>query len=285
MKGNILNGIPVASDIKADVANKVGELQSQGIHPCLSTVLVGDDMASATYVKNKHKAAADVGIISLDYRLSKNLEEAELLELIRSLNNDEKVHGILVQLPLPQHINVFKVVESIKPAKDVDGLTAFNAGMLMNGRAILKPCTPSGVIELFNFYGIEITGMDVTVVNRSNLVGTPLMFLLLERDATVTICHSKTKDLIAKLRNADVIISAVGNPNKFVIDAGMVKEGSIVVDIGISRQKGKLVGDVDFNSVIEKAKWLTPVPGGVGPLTIAMLLKNTVSAASLQALD
>jgi len=285
LKGNILNGIPVASDIKADVANKVGELQSQGIHPCLSTVLVGDDMASATYVKNKHKAAADVGIISLDYRLSKNLEEAELLELIRSLNNDEKVHGILVQLPLPQHINVFKVVESIKPAKDVDGLTAFNAGMLMNGRAILKPCTPSGVIELFNFYGIEITGMDVTVVNRSNLVGTPLMFLLLEKDATVTICHSKTKDLIAKLRNADVIISAVGNPNKFVIDAGMVKEGSIVVDIGISRQKGKLVGDVDFNSVIEKARWLTPVPGGVGPLTIAMLLKNTISAVSLQAPD
>jgi methylenetetrahydrofolate dehydrogenase (NADP+)/methenyltetrahydrofolate cyclohydrolase len=285
LKGNILNGIPVASDIKADVANKVGELQSQGIHPCLSTVLVGDDMASATYVKNKHKAAAEVGIISLDHRLSKDLEEVELLELIRSLNNDEKVHGILVQLPLPKHINVFKVIDSIKPAKDVDGLTAFNAGMLMNGRAILKPCTPSGVIELFNFYGIEITGMDVTVVNRSNLVGTPLMFLLLERDATVTICHSKTKDLIAKLRNADVIISAVGNPHKFVIDAGMVKEGSIVVDIGISRQKGKLVGDVDFNSVIEKARWLTPVPGGVGPLTIAMLLKNTISAVSLQAPD
>jgi methylenetetrahydrofolate dehydrogenase (NADP+) / methenyltetrahydrofolate cyclohydrolase len=285
LKGNILNGIPVASDIKADVANKVGELQSQGIHPCLSTVLVGDDMASATYVKNKHKAAAEVGIISLDHRLSKDLEEVELLKLIRSLNNDEKVHGILVQLPLPKHINVFKVIDSIKPAKDVDGLTAFNAGMLMNGRAILKPCTPSGVIELFNFYGIELTGMDVTVVNRSNLVGTPLIFLLLEKDATVTICHSKTKDLIAKLRNAEVIISAVGNPNKFVIDAGMVKEGSIVVDIGISRQKGKLVGDVDFNSVIEKAKWLTPVPGGVGPLTIAMLLKNTVSAASLQALD
>ena len=157
MKGNILNGIPVASDIKADVANKVGELQSQGIHPCLSTVLVGDDMASATYVKNKHKAAADVGIISLDYRLSKDLEEVELLELITSLNNDVKVHGILVQLPLPKHINVFKVIDSIKPAKDVDGLTAFNAGMLMNGRAILKPCTPSGVIELFNFLPTRVT--------------------------------------------------------------------------------------------------------------------------------
>ena len=285
MKGKILNGIPVASNIKAAVANRVGELQSQGIHPCLSTVLVGDDMASATYVKNKHRAAAEVGIISSDYRLSKDSQEVELLELIRSLNNDEKVHGILVQLPLPQHMDVFKVIDSIKPAKDVDGLTAYNGGMLMKGRPILKPCTPSGVMELFSFYDIEITGMDVTVVNRSNLVGTPLLFLLLEKDATVTICHSKTKDLITKLRSADVIISAVGDPNKFVIDAGMVKEGSIVVDIGISRQKGKLVGDVDFESVIEKAKWLTPVPGGVGPLTIAMLLSNTVSAASLQALD
>jgi len=271
----------VASDIKAYVANRVGELQSQGIHPCLSTVLVGDDMASATYVKNKHKAAADVGIISSDYRLSKDSEEVELLKLIRSLNSDDKVHGILVQLPLPHHINVFKVIDSIKPEKDVDGLTAYNAGMLMNGRAVLKPCTPSGIMELFTIYGIEITGMDVAVVNRSNLVGRPLMSLLLEKNATVTICHSKSKDLITKLRNADIIISAVGNRNEFVIDASMVKQGSIVIDVGISRQKGKLVGDVDFNSVIEKAKWLTPVPGGVGPLTVAMLLKNTVSAVSL----
>jgi methylenetetrahydrofolate dehydrogenase (NADP+)/methenyltetrahydrofolate cyclohydrolase len=281
LKGNILNGIPVASDIKAYVANRVGELQSQGIHPCLSTVLVGDDMASATYVKNKHKAAADVGIISLDYRLSKDSEEAELLKLIRSLNSDDKVHGILVQLPLPHQINVSKVIESIKPEKDVDGLTAYNAGMLMKGRAVLKPCTPSGVMELFTFYGIEITGLDVAVVNRSNLVGIPLLFLLLEKNATVTICHSKSKDLVTKLRNADIIISAVGNRNEFVIDASMVKQGSIVIDVGISRQNGKLVGDVDFNSVIEKARWLTPVPGGVGPLTIAMLLKNTISAVSL----
>lgn len=271
----------MASDIKAQVANRVEELQSQGIHPCLSTVLVGDDMASATYVKNKHKAAADVGIISLDYRLSKDSEDAELLKLIRSLNSDDKVHGILVQLPLPHQINVSKVIDSIKPEKDVDGLTAYNAGMLMNGRAVLKPCTPSGVMELFTFYGIEITGLDVAVVNRSNLVGIPLLFLLLEKNATVTICHSKSKDLVTKLRNADIIISAVGNRNQFVIDASMVKQGSIVIDVGISRQKGKLVGDVDFNSVIEKAKWLTPVPGGVGPLTIAMLLKNTISAVSL----
>ena len=163
----------------------------------------------------------------------------------------------------------------------MDGLTAYNAGMLMNGRAVLKPCTPSGVMELFTFYGIEITGLDVAVVNRSNLVGIPLLFLLLEKNATVTICHSKSKDLVTKLRNADIIISAVGNRNQFVIDASMVKQGSIVIDVGISRQKGKLVGDVDFNSVIEKAKWLTPVPGGVGPLTIAMLLKNTISAVSL----
>ena len=163
----------------------------------------------------------------------------------------------------------------------MDGLTAYNAGMLMNGRAGLKPCTPSGVMELFAFYGIEITGLDVAVVNRSNLVGIPLLFLLLEKNATVTICHSKSKDLVTKLRNADIIISAVGNRNEFVIDASMVKQGLIVIDVGISRQKGKLVGDVDFNSVIEKAKWLTPVPGGVGPLTIAMLLKNTISAVSL----
>jgi methylenetetrahydrofolate dehydrogenase (NADP+)/methenyltetrahydrofolate cyclohydrolase len=281
LKGNILNGIPVASDIKAYVANRVRELQSQGIHPCLSTVLVGDDMASATYVKNKHKAAADVGIISLDYRLSKDSEEAELLKLIRSLNSDDKVHGILVQLPLPHQINVSKVIDSIKPEKDVDGLTAYNGGMLMKGRAVLKPCTPSGVMELFTFYGIEITGLDVAVVNRSNLVGIPLLFLLLEKNATVTICHSKSKDLVTKLRNADIIISAVGNRNQFVIDASMVKQGSIVIDVGISRQKGKIVGDVDFNSVIEKARWLTPVPGGVGPMTIAMLLRNTISAVSL----
>ena len=271
----------MASDIKAYVANRVRELQSQGIHPCLSTVLVGDDMASATYVKNKHKAAADVGIISLDYRLSKDSEEAELLKLIRSLNSDDKVHGILVQLPLPHQINVSKVIDSIKPEKDVDGLTAYNGGMLMKGRAVLKPCTPSGVMELFTFYGIEITGLDVAVVNRSNLVGIPLLFLLLEKNATVTICHSKSKDLVTKLRNADIIISAVGNRNQFVIDASMVKQGSIVIDVGISRQKGKIVGDVDFNSVIEKARWLTPVPGGVGPMTIAMLLRNTISAVSL----
>jgi len=197
------------------------------------------------------------------------------------LNNDPAVHGILVQLPLPSHIDEIEIINVLSPLKDVDGLTPYNAGMLQNGTALLKPCTPSGVIELLDYYKIDVSGMDAVIVNRSNLVGKPLAFLLLERNATVTVCHSKTKDLDKKLRNADLVVTAVGNRQRFTLTADMIKEGAVIIDVGTARVGGKLTGDADFDSVKQKASWITPVPGGVGLMTRAMLLKNTVSAASI----
>jgi methylenetetrahydrofolate dehydrogenase (NADP+)/methenyltetrahydrofolate cyclohydrolase len=196
------------------------------------------------------------------------------------LNEDEKIHGILVQLPLPSNIDKFAITNTINPAKDVDGLTPFNAGLLLSGSAYLKPCTPAGIIQMLEFYNIDVSGMDAIIVNRSNLVGKPLAMLLLERNATVTICHSKTKDLKGKLRQADVVITAVGNREIFTLTSDMIKPGAIVIDVGISRDERKITGDVDFEGVRKKASWITPVPGGVGPMTVSMLLKNTVSAAS-----
>lgn len=277
----ILSGLAVAVDVKERVKKAVEELKKQGVQPCLATVLVGDDPASATYVNSKQKTAKDLGIVTRDHRLRASFTQQELLDLIQLLNNDPEVHGILVQLPLPKHIDDFAITSSISPLKDVDGLTPYSAGMLQNGMAHLKPCTPSGVMEIIDYYGINVAGMDAVIINRSNLVGKPLAFMLLERNATVTICHSKTKDLADKLRNADLIVTAVGNRNRFTLTADMVKEGAVVIDVGTSRHGGKLAGDVDFDSVKEKASWITPVPGGVGPMTIAMLMKNTVSAASI----
>jgi methylenetetrahydrofolate dehydrogenase (NADP+)/methenyltetrahydrofolate cyclohydrolase len=199
---------------------------------------------------------------------------------VKSLNGDHAVHGILVQLPLPKHIDEFAIINALHPSKDVDGLTPYSAGMLQNGMAVLKPCTPSGVMELLDYYSIDVAGMDAVIINRSNLVGKPLVFMLLERNATVTVCHSKTKNLKEKLLGADLVITAIGNRDRFTLAADMVKEGAVVIDVGTGRHNGKLAGDVDFASVKEKASWITPVPGGVGPMTIAMLMKNTVAAAS-----
>jgi len=277
----IIDGKIVSADVKARVKKAVEDLKSDGINPCLATVLVGDDPASATYVGSKQSDAKEVGIATRDHRLAATFKQNELLELVQLLNHEPEVHGILVQLPLPKQIDQFEIITALSPLKDVDGLTPYNAGMLQSGMGLLKPCTPSGIIELLDYYEIDIAGMDAVVVNRSNLVGKPLALLLLERDATVTICHSKTKGLNEKLRNADLVITAIGNRQHFTLTGDMIKEGAIVVDVGTARLSNKLVGDADFESVKQKASWLTPVPGGVGLMTRAMLLKNTVTAASI----
>jgi methylenetetrahydrofolate dehydrogenase (NADP+)/methenyltetrahydrofolate cyclohydrolase len=277
----IIDGKIVSADVKARVKKAVEELKSSGIHPCLATVLVGDDPASATYVGSKQNDAKEVGIATRDHRLAATFKQSELLELVQLLNHDPEIHGILVQLPLPKQIDEFEIIASLSPLKDVDGLTPYNAGMLQSGMGLLKPCTPSGIIELLDYYKIDITGMDAVVINRSNLVGKPLALLLLERNATVTICHSKTRNLNEKLRKADLVVTAVGNRERFTLTGDMIKEGSIVIDVGTARLNNKLVGDADFDSVKQKASWVTPVPGGVGLMTRAMLLKNTVTAASI----
>jgi methylenetetrahydrofolate dehydrogenase (NADP+)/methenyltetrahydrofolate cyclohydrolase len=275
----IIDGLAVADDVKKQVKKAVDKLKSQGIQASLATILVGDDPSSATYIKNKQKAAEEVGITTYDHKLTSSVSQRELIDLVNLLNEDEKIHGILVQLPLPSNIDKFAITNTINPAKDVDGLTPFNAGLL-SGSAYLKPCTPAGIIQMLEFYNIDVSGMDAIIVNRSNLVGKPLAMLLLERNATVTICHSKTKDLKGKLRQADVVITAVGNREIFTLTSDMIKPGAIVIDVGISRDERKITGDVDFEGVRKKASWITPVPGGVGPMTVSMLLKNTVSAAS-----
>ncbi len=281
MAAQIIDGKVVSADVKSRVKKAVDELKDVGVQPCLATVLVGDDPASATYVGSKQKDAKEVGIVTRDHRLAASFKQNELVELVQLLNNDPAVHGILVQLPLPKHINEFAIINTLSPLKDVDGLTPYNAGMLQNGMALLKPCTPSGVMELLDYYKIDVSGMDAVIVNRSNLVGKPLAFMLLEKNATVTVCHSRTKDLDEKLRNADLVVTAVGNRQRFTLTADMIKEGAVVIDVGTARLNGKLAGDADFDSVREKASWITPVPGGVGLMTRAMLLKNTVSAASI----
>lgn len=281
MVARIIDGKVVAEDVKARVKKAVDELKASRVQPCLATVLVGDDPASATYVGSKQKDANEVGILTRDHKLAATFKQSELVELVQLLNNDPTVHGILVQLPLPSHIDEIEIINVLSPLKDVDGLTPYNAGMLQNGTALLKPCTPSGVIELLDYYKIDVSGMDAVIVNRSNLVGKPLAFLLLERNATVTVCHSKTKDLDKKLRNADLVVTAVGNRQRFTLTADMIKEGAVIIDVGTARVGGKLTGDADFDSVKQKASWITPVPGGVGLMTRAMLLKNTVSAASI----
>jgi methylenetetrahydrofolate dehydrogenase (NADP+) / methenyltetrahydrofolate cyclohydrolase len=279
MPARLIDGNAVSATIRARLANRVSELKEKGVSPCLATILVGNDPASATYVQNKQKAAKQVGLITQDHRLKEDLPQNELAILIDSLNNDTSVHGILLQLPLPKHINEFDMINKISPRKDVDGLTSINSGLLLHGQASLKPCTPSGIIELLDYYNIGITSQNVIIVNRSILVGKPLALLMLEHDATVTICHSKSINLNRLLLQSDIIIAAVGDRNKFVLKSEMIKEKAVVIDVGTNRQSGKLLGDVDFESVKEKASWITPVPGGVGPMTIAMLLSNTVTAA------
>ncbi|MDE1816412.1 MAG: bifunctional 5,10-methylenetetrahydrofolate dehydrogenase/5,10-methenyltetrahydrofolate cyclohydrolase [Thaumarchaeota archaeon] len=281
MTGQKIDGIAVANSVKDRVRAAATELKKEGIEPCLATVLVGDNQASASYVTSKQKDCADVGIATKDHRLPQSFSQKELDSLIDLLNNDKTVHGILVQLPLPDHLDEFSIISRISPIKDVDGLTPYNMGLLASGKAILKPCTPSGIMELFDYYDIDLSGKDVVIINRSNLVGKPLYHLMLEKNATVTTCHSKTKDLKSHCLEADIIISAVGDRSKFTLTDNMVKDGAVVIDVGTSRLDGKLAGDVDYDNVIKKASYATPVPGGVGPMTRAMLLKNTITAASI----
>jgi methylenetetrahydrofolate dehydrogenase (NADP+) / methenyltetrahydrofolate cyclohydrolase len=285
LTGQIIDGLAVATHVKKQVKKAVSELKNQGIQPGLATILVGDEVSSEAYIKNKQKAAKEVGINTWDHKLPSTVSQKELMNLVNLLNNDDKIHGILVQLPLPSNIDEFAIIKRINPVKDVDGLTPFTAGLLLNGFAYLKPCTPSGIIEMLDYYNISLMGMDAIIVNRSNLVGKPLSMLLLERNATVTICHSKTKALKDKLRQADIIITAIGNRETFTLTSEMVKPGSVVIDVGITRHNGKIIGDVEFEEVREKVSWITPVPGGVGPMTVSMLLKNTVIAASVRRED
>ena len=270
----------MSQQIKQTIKKEVSVLKNKGIQPCLATILVGDNQASATYVKNKQIAANSVGILTKDIKLSDNIKQDELVNIINELNHDKNVHGILIQIPLPHQIET-SITNMVNHQKDVDGLTSYNLGLLLEGTPKLIPCTPLGILELLDFYNIEVNGMDVAIINRSNLVGKPLSILLMNRDATVTIFHSKSKNLEDRLRNFDCIITAVGNRKNFTLRSNMVKEGAVIFDVGISRTNGKIQGDVDFESVSEKAAYITPVPGGVGPMTVTMLLKNTVLATSL----
>ena len=281
MTGTKIDGKEIAQSVKERVKNAVLELKTQNITPCLATVLVGDNPASAIYVRNKHRACEEVGIATKDHKLSADITQSELNEIIDNLNEDNSVHGILVQLPLPDQLNEFETTSRISPLKDVDGLTPYNAGLLAMKKAALVACTPSGIMEMFDYHHIKLQGKNVVLINRSNLVGKPLYHLLLERDATVTTCHSKTKNLKELCQSADIVITAVGDRNKFTLTADMIKEEAVVIDVATSRLNDKLVGDSDFDSIIQKASFATPVPGGVGPMTIAMLLKNTITAASL----
>ena len=281
MTGQRIDGIEVSNAVKEILSRAVTQLKSEGLIPCLATVLIGDDPASATYVKNKHNACEKIGIKTKDHKLSSETTQDELNQIIDNLNQDKDVDGILVQLPLPKHLNEFTTVSRILPLKDVDGLTPQNVGLLAIGKSILKPCTPSGIMEMFYYYKIELEGKNVVLINRSNLVGKPLYHLLLQNNATVTTCHSKTKNLKEICQTADIVITGVGDRTKFTLTSDMIKKDSIVIDVAISSQDGKLVGDADFDDVIQKASFVTPVPGGVGPMTVAMLLKNTVTAASL----
>jgi len=281
LAGQKIDGIAVANSVKSIVRAAAEALRSEGVRPCLATVLVGENPASTTYVTNKQKACYDVGIETKDHRLPDSFSQQEMNSLIDLLNKDNTVHGILVQLPLPKQLDEFATTSRISPIKDVDGLTPYNIGLLASGRAILKPCTPSGIMELFDYYKIDLSGKNVVIVNRSHLVGKPLYHLMLEKNATVTTCHSKTKNLKQHCLDADIIVTAIGDRAKFTLTSDMISDGAIVIDVGISRQDGKLVGDADYDNVIKKASYATPVPGGVGPMTIAMLLKNTVTAASI----
>ena len=274
----ILDGKAVSLKVKESVKVRADELKKFGIEPTLAVVLVGEDKASQTYVRAKEKACNEYGIKSVAHRLSENTTQNELLALINVLNLDDSIHGILVQLPLPKHIDTNVVLAAIDPRKDVDGFHAVNVGKLVSGLDGFVPCTPLGVMEILKEYGIDVAGLNAVVIGRSNIVGKPMANLLLNASATVTMTHSKTKNLKEICKNADLIVAAIGKP--FFLKADMVKDGAVVVDVGINRlDDGRLVGDVDFDEVAPKCSYITPVPGGVGPMTIAMLLNNTILAA------
>ncbi len=278
----IIDGNALATELRSDVARRTAVLRKGGLTPGLAVVLVGDDPASQVYVRNKVKACVDAGLHSVLERYPANLTEAELLKRIDELNHDKSIHGILVQLPLPAHIDTHKVIESISPAKDVDGFHVSSAGALMVGQPGFWPCTPYGCMKMLESIGYDLRGKHAVVIGRSNIVGKPIAMMLLQKNATVTVCHSATADLKAMTLQADVIVAAVGKRN--VLTADMVKPGAVVLDVGINRNdEGKLCGDVDFAGVSQVASYITPVPGGVGPMTITMLLVNTLEAAEREA--
>ncbi len=273
----IIDGTAVAATIRQRAAARTAELRERGIEPCLAVVLVGDDPASAAYVRMKERDCAEVGIVSLDHRLPAETSQQEIDRLIDSLNDDPRVHGILVQMPLPRHLDAERVIERISPTKDVDGFHPENLGLLVRGLPGFRACTPAGVMEMLGAYGIDPSGMRAVVVGRSTIVGKPMALLLLEANATVTVCHSRTRDLPAVCREADLLVAAIGRAR--MIDATYVKPGAVVIDVGINRTDHGLAGDVDFDSVEPVASAITPVPGGVGPMTRAILMANTIAAA------
>lgn len=282
MTAKIIDGKKIAQELKEEIAREVTSLKESGIVPGLAVVLVGEDPASQIYVNNKKRACEQVGIYSREYALGAQTSQQELLELISQLNEDAQIHGILVQLPLPSTIDEKVIINAIRPEKDVDAFHAENVGKIMIGEFQFLPCTPAGIMQLLEKSGVEIAGKNCVVLGRSNIVGKPMAMLLLHKNGTVTICHSKTQNLKEICRSADILVAAVGRPRFVTQD--MVKDGAVVVDVGINRdENGKICGDVDFDSVKEKASMITPVPGGVGPMTIAMLLKNTITAARLPA--
>lgn len=279
MAARLIDGKALAQQVRERLAKESAELLAQkGIKPGLATILVGDDPASHLYVKNKQKACEQAGIYIDDHKLSGGTTQAELLALIEKVNADPKIHGILVQLPLPKQIDSQVILDAVSPHKDADGFHPYNFGRLVEGHPVFEACTPKGVIKMIESTGVSIEGKRAVVLGRSNIVGKPLALMLLQRNATVTICHSKTKDLPAVCREADLLLVAIGKAKFVTVD--MVKEGALVIDVGTNRlPDGKLAGDVDFEPVSQKAGWISPVPGGVGPMTIAMLLENTVESA------
>lgn len=274
----IIDGKAIAAKIRGSIAAEVAQLKEKGVVPGLAVVLVGEDPASKVYVSMKEKACAELGMFSVEHKLSADTSEADLLALINKLNADPKIHGILVQLPLPKHIDSEKVLEAISPAKDVDGFHPYNVGRLVVGKPLFQPCTPYGVMVMLRESGVDLSGKEVVVVGRSNIVGKPVALMCLQQNATVTLCHSRTRDLAAKVRMADVVIAAVGQPE--MIKGEWIKEGAVVIDVGVNRVgEKKLVGDVEFAAAGERASAITPVPGGVGPMTITMLMYNTLESA------
>lgn len=278
----IIDGKQIAADLREEIKSGVTELKASHVTPGLAVVLVGDDPASRVYVSMKEKACEQTGIFSDEHKLSAETSEAELLQLVEQLNNDTRIDGILVQLPLPGHIDESKVLEAISPQKDVDGFHPYNVGRLVTGNPLFQPCTPYGVMKMLEHIGYDLTGKEVVVVGRSNIVGKPVALMCLAKHATVTLCHSRTRDLAEKVGRADVVIAAVGVPE--MVKGEWIKPGAVVIDVGVNRVgEKKLVGDVEYEVAIERAAAITPVPGGVGPMTITMLLYNTLESARRRA--
>ena len=274
----LLNGKVLAQKLQQEMTQEVTALKEKGLQPGLAVILVGEDPASQVYVRNKERTANNIGMYSVVYRLPETTSEADLIAKIEELNQDDKIHGILVQLPLPKHINEDLVLDTIAPEKDVDGFHPMNLGNLFAGKPTMIPCTPAGIMELIKLSGLDLAGKNAVIIGRSNIVGKPMAHLLLQANATVTICHSKTKDLPKVAKQADVLVVAIGRAN--FVTADFVKEGAVVIDVGINRdESNKLTGDVKFDEVAPLTSYITPVPGGVGPMTITLLMRQTIDAA------